>query len=1121
MRCLSCQAILPEAAKFCIECGATAPAVCAVCAVCGFGNLSAARYCAACGAKLPERAADTRDLPTATQSESGGDPSVERRQLTVMFCDLVGSTVLASRLDPEELREVIGAFYQCIADTVVLYGGFVARYTGDGAMVYYGYPQGYEDNAERAIRAALALLSNVTALDVHGERLRLRIGIATGLVVVGEVISAGAAREQTALGATPNLAARLQALAQPNTIAIAESTRRLASGMFEFRDLGEVALAGFAAPQRAWQVIREESSAQFRAYDSHKLHQDTPPYVVETRALVGRVQELQLLRDYWKQVREGRGRVVLVLGEPGIGKSRLLKVFAADLEQEPYAYLEFGCAAQHENSPLYPVIALLPTVLEWSRQDTLDVKRQKLEAFCVRHRLPPGEGLSLLGALLSLPASDRSPALPMSPERQRQRTLQVLAAIVFSYAAEKPLMIVVEDLHWMDPTSKQLLDLVIDQVPTVPLFLLLAARLDFAPQWPAQSYLSTMTLTRLSANEVETMASELAGSKPLPAEIVNEVVAKTDGVPLFVEELVKEVLDSGLTRAEEHRHVLTGPLPPLAIPTTLQDLLAARLDHLGNAKAFAQLCATLGREFAFSLLKAVSGLDDATLERSLSRLVHAELLHQRCVSADAVYVFKHAMIQEAAYQSLLKSRRRQYHERIAHVFVEEFAHEAELHSEVVALHFTRAGEIYSAVTWWQKAGQRAFRHASYAEAIAHYEDGLRALESATDERRRNEAELSLQVELGYSLIPLRGWGAAETAEAFNRAGELCRQHADTPSRLRALWGVGAFWFVRGDQRKSREIAEQCLDLARGVDDEDALIEAHYLLGIVRCVQGDFPSGCADLETAIRLYGVQPRETHRLLYGQDAKASALGWLAMARWALGNPDEALAIAREAVEFVRDTTQPFLRARSLAAVGFVRLFRRERQELEMELPEALALCVEQRFSYFHAIVSAFQGANLVLLGDISEGIELMQKNLQLLRAMGTEVLSTIILTNLASAHLALEQIDAARSVVDEGLTYVAQSGERWGESELLRLRGELFDIRGETAEAERSLRRALDVARAQQAKSYELRSAIALAQHWAHHDNRNDARTLLAQTLEAWSPTMESADLRDARALCSPTL
>ena len=1043
-------------------------------------------------------------------------PSVERRQLTVLFCDLVGSTSLSSRLDPEELRDVIAAFYTCVADTVAHFGGHVSRYVGDGALIFFGYPHAFEDNAARAVRGALALVSNVAELHVGAERLSVRIGIATGLVVVGDIVNVGTAGEQTALGDTPNVAARLQAVAEPDTIVIADSTKRLAGSLFEYRDLGALALKGFTEPVVSWQVVGETRSRRsFTAHDSGKRPPALPQDNVEARPLVGRVQELGLLHDTWKQVCEGRGRVVLVSGDAGIGKSRLVQALVSQLGDEPHAHLEFRCSANYTNSPLYPVVALLPTVLAWRRTDGEEAKLEKLDAFCARHRLPSGDALPLLASLLSLPASGRYALAPMSPELQKQRTLQLLAMIVVSFAGENPLTMVVEDLHWIDPTSKELLAVLVDQVPTVALFMLLTARPGFEPSWPTHSYLTPLTLSRLSRSETEQMIDQLAGGKPLPAEVAGEIVSRTDGVPLFVEELTKMLLESDLIQAREGRYALTGPLPPLAIPTTLQDSLAARLDRLATVKPLAQLCATLGREFSYALLQEVSAFDDLSLQASLEQLVRAEFLHQLGTGSEAVYTFKHALIQEAAYHSLLKSRRQQFHERIAKVLLDKFRSEAEAQPEVVALHHTRAGDSDAAVSWWQKAGQYAFRRASYAEAIAHYSSGLRVLGSLPDERRRAQSELALQVELGYSLIPLRGWGALETAQAFSRAGELSQQIGDTPSQFRALWGVGAFHFVRGDQRKAREIAEQCLALATQSNDDDALIEAHYLLGITRCVGGDFVSGCVELEAAVELYGDDVRQMHRLLYGQDAKAAALSWLALARWVLGHPDEALARAHEGLAFVRDTTQPFLLARAMAGVGFVYVFRRESRGSDSELPAVLALCAEQGFTYFHAVVSAFQGANLVLLDHTQEGIAIMQASLAALRAAGSELLLTLILVNLADAHLALGHIDEARTVINEGFSAAERNGEHWAESELYRLRGQLLQLQGSTPEqAEACLRKAIAIAREQQAKAFELRASAALARNLQHQCRKDEAKASLSAALDKWSIQWDSVDLRDAR-------
>ena len=1120
MRCLTCRAALPDAAKFCIACGAPAPAACPAC---GYRNLSGANFCAQCGAKFAVRAVE----PPATAAQSPSkDPSAregdgvmaERRQLTVLFSDLVGSTELSSRLDPEDLRDVIGAYHRCVADTVRRFDGFVARYMGDGALVYFGYPQSHEDNAERAVRAALAIVSNIGKLGVRQEHLSTRIGIATGLVVVGELVNVDAARESTALGQTPNLAARLQALAVPDTIVIADNTKRLAGSVFEYRDLGDVALKGFEVPARAWQVVGKKRSDR-----SEALHSEPAPTldgvaIAGLTPLVGREQELGLLRDRWQQVTEGQGRVVLLSGDAGVGKSRLVQMLVADVEREPHAQIEIRCSAHSANSPLYPVILPFRAVLGWSRDDSDETRLEKLEAFCTLHRLSTTEGLPLLVSLLSLPASKRFPLPPMSPERQKQRTLQTLLGVVLAMAAEAPVLLVVEDLHWIDPTTMELLTLLINQIPTVRLFALFTARLHFQPPWPPHSHVTPLMLARFTQRQTEEMVVRVAGGKRLPAEVVKEIVGKTDGVPLFVEELTKMVLESGLVQLQEDRYLLTGPLPPLAIPTTLQDSLTARLDRLATVKVVAQLSATLGREFSYAMLRAVSTLDEVMLQHELGRLVDAEFLYQRGAPPEATYIFKHALIQEAAYQALLKSTRQQYHERIARVMIDQFSSDAEARPEFVAMHYTEAGNLEAAVQWWQRAGQHAFQRASYAEAIAHYTKGLGVLESLPHSEQRDQFELGFQVELGYALIPLRGWAASPTAHAFTRAGALCRQIGETPKLFRALWGLGAFHFVRGDQHQARQVADHCLTVVQNGSDVDARIEAHYLSGVVSCAMGNFVAGQDDLEECIRLYGNDERKAHQILYGQDAKASALGWLAMGLWALGYPDEALERAKEALAFVRNATQPFVLARGLAGVGFVHLYRREPQGPDSPLLAAIALCVEQGFAYFHAVVSAFQGSNLVHLGRTEEGIALMQANISVLRTIGSELLFTVILGNLASAHLGLLQVEQGLAVVDDALKCVERNGEHWGESELHRIRGHLLLSRGlhDAGQAEACFGRALEVARQQQAKSYQLRAATSLAQLWHQQGKNTEAKGMLSEAISVWPEGLDTADLRDARQL-----
>jgi class 3 adenylate cyclase/predicted ATPase len=1115
MQCPVCSVENKPERKFCSACGHALPIACPAC---GFANDAGDEFCGGCGGRLT---AGNRDLDIAGQRGAGIQAErrqprpayeAERRQLTVMFCDLVDSTALSARLDPEQLREVMRTFQTTCEDVIARFDGYVAQYLGDGLLVYFGHPQAHEDDAQRAVRAGLSILSAMSQLNARPDappeaRLSIRVGIHTGLVVVSEV--GGRQRhERLALGETPNLAFHVQALAEPDTLAISGATLRLVRGLFVSDDLGQHALRGVAAPLHIYRVLGE-SGARSRL---------DAAAVVGLTPLVGREQEVGLLLDRWSQVADGEGHVVLVTGDAGIGKSRLVQVLIDRVPGGPQCRLELRCSAYYANSPLYPIIEFLPRVLGWSRDDSDEAKLDKLEAFAVQHGVSSDEGLPLLASLLSLRPSQRLPLPPMSPDRQKERTQQTLLGLVLALAAEQPMLLVVEDLHWIDPTTADFLRVLIDQGPVPQLFVLLTARLQFQAPWTVHSHVTSLTLTRFTQRQTELMVERIAGGKALPAEVVAQIVARTDGVPLFVEELTKMVLESGLMREDEQGFELIGPLPLMAIPDTLQDSLAARLDRLATVKVVAQLSATLGRAFPYVLLRAVSTLDEAALKRELDRLVDAELLFQRGVPPEATYIFKHALLQEAAYQSLLKSTRQQYHERIARVMIEQFSSEAAAHPEFVANHYTEAGTLGEAVQWWQRAGQHAVQRASYAEAITHYRNGLRVLDSTPVSSRRDQSELGLQVELGYALIPVKGWAAAETASAFTRAGELCRAVGETPKLFRALWGLAAFHFVRGDQRQAREVTDQCLTLAHHANDIDALIEAHFLSGMVSFVMGEFPAGRRNIEECIRLYGPDKRDLHIVLYGQDPKASGLNWLAMGLWALGHPDQGLERARESLAFAQSMSRPFQLARSLAGVGFVHVYRREPQARDSHLEAAIAVCIEQGFGYFRAMVSAFQGSNLAQLGRTKEGIALMRDSVRTLRAFGSELLFTIVFGELALAYASIGELDQAAAAVGEGQACVERNGEHWAEAELYRIEGELLLLRKppDPAGAEARFQRAREIASQQHAKSYELRAATSLARLWQSQGKAADARAALGEICGWFTEGLGTPDLKGARQL-----
>ena len=666
-------------------------------------------------------------------------PDAERRQLTVLFCDLVDSTALSRQLDPEDWRDVVRAYQQACAEVIQRFDGYIAQYLGDGLLVYFGYPQAHEDDAQRAVRTGLGMMQALGRLNVslqaqQAVRLAIRVGLHTGLVVVGEM-GGGARREHLALGETPNLAARLQALAVPDSVVLSGVTYRLVEGVFACRALGEQTLKGIATPVPVYQVVGERG-VQSR-FDIASPAALTP--------LVGREQEVGLLLERWEQVQEGRGQVVVLSGEAGIGKSRLVQVVKTHVAGEPHTRWECRASPYHQQSTLYPLIDLFARALQWQEDDTPDARVDKLEAALTTAAVPLPEVVPLLAALLSLPLPLHYAPLILTPQRQKDQTLHAILTVLLALAEQRPVLLIVEDLHWVDPSTLELLDLLIDQVPSARILALLTCRPEFRLPWTLRAHLTQLTLSRLPRAQVEALVQRVTAGKALPGEVLQQIAARTDGVPLFVEELTKMVLELGLLHEREEHYELTGPLPPLAIPATLHDSLMARLDRLTAAKAVAQLGAALGRAFPYALLQAVSPLDETTLQQALARLVEAELLYQRGVPPQATYLFKHALIQEAAYQSLLKSTRQQYHQRIAQVLEERFPDLVDTQPELLAQHYTEAGESARAIVYWQRAGERALQHSANLEAISHLRRGLEVLTTLPQTQEQLQQELHLHI----------------------------------------------------------------------------------------------------------------------------------------------------------------------------------------------------------------------------------------------------------------------------------------------------------------------------------------------------------------------------------------
>jgi len=1040
----------------------------------------------------------------------------------VLFCDLVDSTVLAGQLDPEDLRAVVRAYQDTCAKVIARYEGHIAQYLGDGLLVYFGYPLAHEDDAQRAVRAGLGMVEAIGRLnsrlrEERGVQLAVRLGVHTGLVVVGEVGS-GTRQEQLALGETPNIAARLQGIAAPNTLVISAATFHLLGGFFACQPLGTPLLRGLARPLAVYRVLYE-SMARSRLEAAGSTGW-TP--------LVGREQEIGLLRERWAQVKEGVGQVVLLSGEAGIGKSRLVQVLQEQVAAEPQAWLTpCQCSPYYQHSALYPMIDLLERVaLRFDREEAPPQKLRKLEGFLVQYGLPLVEAVPLLAALLSLPLTADYAPLAVSPEQQKQQTLQALLTILLRIAAQQPVLFVMEDLHWVDPSTLELLSLLVDQGPTARILVLLTFRPDFSPPWTGRAHLTQVTLPRLPRQQATEMTDRVAHGKALPPEVVEQVVTKTDGVPLFVEELTKMVLESGLLQEREDRYELRGPLPPLAIPTTLHDSLMARLDRLAAVKGLAQLGATLGREFSYALLQAVSPWDEGTLRQGLQQLVAVEFLYQQGLPPQATYLFKHALIQDAAYQSLLRSTRQQYHQRIAQVLEVRFPEICETQPELLAHHYTEAGVLAQAIPYWQRAGLRSVERSANLEAVAHLTKGLELLATLPDTPERVQQELVMQTTLGPALLVTKGQASPEVLQAYARAREICPQAEETPQLFQVLRGLWYFYLIRVELQTARELGEQLLTLAQHIGDTALLLEAHYALGNTVNYLGEFTAARAHFEQGIALYDPQQHRSHAFRYGQDPGVVCRAYAGMTLWCLGYPDQALRWSREALTLARELEQPFSLVYALFFAAMLHQFRREGPLTQERAEAARALAAEQGFTLWVAWGTIFRGWALTERspapgagqGQGEEGIAQMQQGLAAWRATGAETLRPYFLALLAEASAQMEQREEGLTLLAEALAVVNDTGERRWEAELYRLKGELLlaSSAEHDTEAETWLQRALDVARRQEAKSLELRAAMSLSRLWQQQGKQAEARELLASVYGWFTEGFDTKDLQEAKVL-----
>jgi class 3 adenylate cyclase/predicted ATPase len=1042
---------------------------------------------------------------TAASPDVPAQADAERRQLTVMFCDLVGSTALSARLDPEDLREVIAAYHRAVARVVAGFDGFVAKYMGDGVLVYFGYPQAHEDDAERAVRGGLGIIEAIRRLEVKSAALQARVGIATGLVVVGDLIGEGSAQEQTVVGETPNLAARLQALAEPDAVVIAAGTRRLVGDLFEYRDLGAVEVKGIAGLVPAWQVLRPSVLAsRFEALRGSAL----------TR-LIGRDEEIDLLSRRWARAKAGEGRVVLISGEPGIGKSRLTAAVAERLSAEPHIRVHCFCSAYHQDSALYPFIDQLGRASGFAHDDAPAARLEKLEALLVR-AVPPDEDVGLLADLLSLSGSERHPLPNLSPQRKKERTLEALNRQLEGLARRQPVLMVFEDAHWIDPTSRELLDLIVERVRSLPVLLVVTFRPEFQPPWTGQPQVTSLALNRLDRRDRSALVAQIAGGKALPDEVIDQIADRTDGVPLFVEELTKSVLESGLLREEVDRYVLDRVLPPIAIPTSLHDSLMARLDRLASVRRVAQIGAAIGREFPYVLLPAVSRLPGDERQAALGQLVASELGSQRGTPPDAVYTFKHALVQDAAHGSLLRSSRQQLHAQIAEALA---THSPELmgsRPELFAQHYAEAGLVEKSVAFWGRAGRRSTARSAMAEAVAQFKKGLDQLTLLPNCLERQRQELQFCSALGAALQAVKGVAAPDTGHAYARARKLWEQLGFPSEFLGVPYGQSRYHAFRGELGLALRLDEDLLLLSHRRDDSASLVLAHASSGRNLMFAGRFAPSRAHLEELLALYDPN---SHRALVHQigiHSEVVSQGFLAIDLFCLGYLDQARARSNAAIAEARRLAHPASLAGSLALGALLLLLVRDNVGLGERASQLFAVTTEQRFPLWRALGIIYSGWAKVKDGDVTEGISLLRSGSIAYRGTGTELLVSHHFALLARACEIAGQIEEAITLLDEALQTIEKTGERWFEAELNRQKGQLLRRQGHAEAAEELYGKALNIAREQEAKLWELRAAVSLARLRRDQGRRAEARNLLAPVYGWFTEGFATLDLKEAKAL-----
>ena len=1045
--------------------------------------------------------------PPQTKPEREPLDEAGRRHLTVMFCDLVGSAALSTHLDPEDMWRVVASYQGAIGAVIGRYQGMIAQYMGDGVLAYFGYPVAHEDSAAQAVRAALEIVDVVTSLRTDvGTALQARIGIATGTVVMNDLLVNEIPAEKAIVGETPNLAARLQSLAEPGTVLICPNTRQLAGGYFNYRDLAPLPLKGFAQPISASQVLGMSGVAsRFEAMHTSSL----PP-------LFGREEEMDLLLRRWRQATQEEGRVVVLTGEPGIGKSHIAVALDERLQNESHITLRCFCSAHHTHSALFPFINQLERAAKFRHTESPQEKLSKLDTLLAQSTHDP-EHVAVLANLLTLPTDDQHRLKTLTPQKRKEKTFAALLAQLYGLTARQPLLIIFEDVQWIDPTSLELLAAIVEHVPQLRALLLVTARPQFTPPWPSYSYLTTIALTRLGKRDGAALILRLAGGKTLPKDVMDQILEHTDGVPLFIEELTKMVLESGLLRERDGAYVLAGPLPPLAIPTTLQASLTARLDRLSPVRDVAQIGAVVGREFHYELLTAVAGLPRQRLDEALDQLVRSELMFCRGEIPHAFYTFKHALVRDAAYAGLLKSRRVHLHAATANALEQKFPDVAQTQPEIVAYHYTQASSCEKALHYWYEAAKRSAARSAHNEAVGHLKQGLAQIPNIDDPMLRNKSELLLQTSLGNSLRAIKGWSADSVRQAYTRALQLCKESGLDEHTFPAAFGLWTGNFVHGALGEAQALAEQLINTAEIVDDPIYKVLAHEALGFTLFAQGKFAAAHAELEDSISMCEDSDTAAYLDRSAQDPRVHVRLYDGWALWFLGYPDRALQICNEARRYADTSEHPFSKAMARTISLRVHQLRGEAAVVAGQASAAIAFCEEHEFAHYLAMAMILRGWAKTRQGEFDKGIAEIQEGLEKVRALGALLYEPYILGLMGDECITNKRYEQAFDVLEQARSELnEENSEHFYAAEIYRLLGETY-LRShqDLDQAEHYLCEGLKIAREQKTKSLELRLCVSIYDLSQLRQKDGTYRSQLGEIYAFFSEGFDTTDLVTAKA------